>query len=281
VYPPPRALSCAQDRLSEKSCFRELGIPTAAFFPVSSRPELENAARQAGLPALLKTRRFGYDGKGQYLLRGQADIEPAWDALGGAPLLLEGFVHFERELSLIGVRGRSGESAFYPLVENEHRGGILRRTLSPAPNTSPELQAKAEGYARRLFDHFDYVGVLALELFQKDGELYANEIAPRVHNSGHHTIEGAHTSQFENHLRAILGLPLGATDLVAPCAMFNLIGALPERVGLLAVPDTHLHLYGKAPRTGRKVGHVTVRAPDAEVLGERMRVVEALIVADG
>ncbi len=281
VYPPPGALSCAQDRLSEKTCFRELGIPTAPFFPVSSRSELEQALAESGYPSLLKTRRLGYDGKGQFLLESAHDIEPAWHALGSVPLLLEGFVHFQREVSLLGVRGIGGSVAFYPLVENEHKSGILRRTLAPAPALSPELQAKAESYVERLFEHLDYVGVIALELFQKDGELFANEIAPRVHNSGHHTIEAAHTSQFENHLRAILGLPLGSTELIGHSAMLNLIGRVAERDAVLRVPGAHLHLYGKAARTGRKVGHVTVCAPDAATLHERLRELSPHIHADG
>ncbi len=281
VYPPPGALSCAQDRLSEKTCFRELGIPTAPFFPVSSRGELEQALVHTGFPALLKTRRFGYDGKGQFRLESPADVDAAWHALGSSPLLLEGFVHFQREVSLIGARGRDGSVAFYPLVENEHRGGILRRTLAPAPSLTPELQSKAESYVRGLFERLDYVGVMALELFETAGELYANEIAPRVHNSGHHTIEAAETSQFENHLRAVLGLPLGATGLVAHSAMLNLIGALPDANAVLRVPDTHLHRYGKAPRTGRKVGHVTVCAPDTATLEHRLTSVTPLIHADG
>jgi 5-(carboxyamino)imidazole ribonucleotide synthase len=248
---------------------------------VGSRAQLDAALAKTGYPAVLKTRRLGYDGKGQFVLRGEDDREPAWQALGSVPLILEGFVDFDRELSIIAVRSKTGETRFYPLVENQHQGGILRRSLAPAPGLSEALQAKAEGYAARLLDALGYVGVLALELFDKGGELYANEIAPRVHNSGHHTIEAAQTSQFENHLRAILGLPLGSTELVGVAAMRNLIGALPDRAAVLAIPDAHLHAYGKAPRTGRKVGHVTVRAAEPKALRERLARLEPLVVDDG
>ncbi len=262
VYPAPDALAVAQDRLEEKTRFRELGIPTTPFARVDSQDELRAAVERIGLPAVLKTRRHGYDGKGQVVIYRDADIASAWHELGRVPLILEGFVHFERELSLLSVRGTGGETAFYPLVQNEHAQGILRLSRAPAPALDPALQATAEGYGQRLLDKLGYVGVLALELFQHEGRLLANEMAPRVHNSGHLTIEGALTSQFENHLRAIAGLPLGSTALRGPAAMLNFIGSLPDPAAVLAVPDAHLHLYGKAPRPGRKVGHATVLAPD-------------------
>ncbi|HEX6275406.1 MAG TPA: 5-(carboxyamino)imidazole ribonucleotide synthase [Polyangiaceae bacterium] len=270
VRPSVRALGVSQDRLLEKRCFRELGIPTAPFFDVGSLAELEAAVEQAGLPAVLKTRRLGYDGKGQRVLRSAADVAPAFAELGGVPLILEGFVAFERELSLLAVRSATGETAFYPLVENHHDGGILRLSLLPAPNVDAELDASAKRYGRALLDRLDYVGVLALELFEAHGELYANEIAPRVHNSGHHSIEGAQTSQFENHLRAVLGLPLGSTEPVGCSAMLNCIGSMPDAHAVLSVPDAHLHDYGKTPRAGRKLGHVTLRAPDRKTLAERL-----------
>jgi 5-(carboxyamino)imidazole ribonucleotide synthase len=276
VFPPPLALRVAQDRLQEKSCFRALGIGTAAFENVLGPADLTRAVAQVGLPALLKTRRLGYDGKGQFVLAGVEDITPAWAAIGQVPSILEGFVRFERELSLIAVRGRSGDTAFYPLVENQHERGILRKTLAPAPNLSVELQREAESYATRILEHLQYVGVLALELFQVDGRLLVNEIAPRVHNSGHFSIEGAHTSQFENHLRAILGWPLGDTALLSPCCMLNLVGTLPSTQSVLAVPDAHLHVYGKSPRPGRKVGHITVRARDDAELSQRVAALQAL-----
>ena len=260
VYPPAKALALAQDRLSEKTLFWELGIPTPAFATVDSLEELHSAVLGVELPAVLKTRRLGYDGKGQRVLRTDEDIEPAWQALGGAPLILESFVPFEREVSIVAVRGRDRATAFYPLVENHHRDGILR--LSRAPCLMPELEREGWDYAHCLLDRLDYVGVLAIEFFVKDGRLIANEMAPRVHNSGHWTTEGAETSQFENHLRAILGLPLGSTAAIGHSAMVNGIGHLPELAAALAIPDAHYHAYGKAPRPGRKVGHITLRAND-------------------
>ncbi|HET9960552.1 MAG TPA: 5-(carboxyamino)imidazole ribonucleotide synthase, partial [Polyangiaceae bacterium] len=270
VLPPPSALNVAQDRLSEKQCFRSLSIPTPEFAAVSSLKELQRACERIGLPAILKTRRLGYDGKGQARLESPRDLEPAFERIGGSPLILEGFVHFERELSLIGVRGRDGSTAFYPLLENQHRDGILRLTYAPARGVSEELRVKAERYMGALLEKLDYVGVLTLELFQVQGELWANEMAPRVHNSGHFSIEGAETSQFENHLRAILGLPLGSTCVRQPSAMLNLIGAIPAREDVLRVPGAHLHLYGKNPRPGRKVGHITLVAPTAGELETRL-----------
>jgi 5-(carboxyamino)imidazole ribonucleotide synthase len=259
VYPPAVALAASQDRLHEKALFRRLGLPTAPFAAVDGRADLERALDEIGAPAILKTRRFGYDGKGQFFLRERSDADAAWAALGGAPLLLEGLVRFERELSHLSVRSRGGEIVFYPLIENHHQGGILRTSLAPAPGVTPELTEQACDYSRRVLDVLGYVGVLAIEFFQEGGRLVANEMAPRVHNSGHWTIEGARTSQFENHLRAVLGWPLGAADAVGPCAMLNFIGTLPDPRRALGVPDAHLHLYGKKPRPGRKLGHVTVQ----------------------
>ncbi len=260
VYPPPEALSASQDRLTEKTLFSKLGIATAPFRPVDTRQDLDAALAELGCPALLKTRRFGYDGKGQMRIDRPEEAEQAWHVLGGVPLLLEGFVSFQRELSQIAIRGRDGTLAFYPLVENHHEHGILRLSLAPAPELSPTLQAAAIELTTRLLCELNYVGVLAVELFQQGGQLIANEMAPRVHNSGHWTIEGSQTSQFENHLRAILGWPLGRTGMIGCCAMLNLIGTLPDTTALLRLPDAHLHLYGKSPRPGRKLGHLTLRA---------------------
>ncbi len=277
VYPPVGALAVAQDRLLEKACFSELGIPTPPFFDIASRDDLTRALASIGFPAVLKTRRFGYDGRGQAVLRTESDAEQAFAELGQMPLLLEGFVPFERELSLIGARSANGEERYYPLVENHHQGGILRLTLAPAPDVTLERQRVAESYLHSLFERTRYVGVLALELFQAGGRLVANEMAPRVHNSGHFSIEGACTSQFEQHLRAILGLPLGSTELVGYSAMLNCIGALPDPAAVLRIPDAHLHAYGKLSRAGRKVGHVTVRAPDASTLAERLARLKPMI----
>ena len=264
VHPAPEALEVAQDRLAEKEFFRRVGLETPAFAGVASRAELDAAVARLGLPAVLKTRRMGYDGKGQQVLRAAEDVGPAWDAIGpDGPLLLEAFVPFRRELAVLAVRGRGGATACWPVVETEHRAGILRRASAPAPDLAPALARAAEELARRLLDALAYTGVLALELFEADGRLLANEMAPRVHNSGHWTIEGAETSQFENHLRAVLGLPIGPTAARGHAAMLNLIGTLPDAAAVLGVPAAHLHLYGKTPRPGRKLGHVTVRADTA------------------
>jgi 5-(carboxyamino)imidazole ribonucleotide synthase len=270
VYPPPQALEAAQDRLSEKSLFQKLGISTTEFAVVSSAEELESSIQKVGFPAVLKTCRMGYDGKGQWVLRTREDVQRVKREMPAKQLVLEKFVNFSRELSILAVRAHSGETAFYPLVENHHRGGILRLSLAPAPHLNSQLQHEAEDAARRVLEALDYVGVLAIELFECNGRLLANEMAPRVHNSGHWTIEGAVTSQFENHLRAVAGLPLGATRTLGHAAMLNLIGELPDPQELLGVPDAHLHVYGKALRPGRKVGHVTLRAESEKLLAQRL-----------
>src|SRR5579859_2392027 len=251
VYPPPEALEAAQDRLNEKNLFKKLGIATTSFAEVNKASELDAAVQKIGLPAVLKTRRMGYDGKGQWVLRTHEDVEKVKKDFPSAPLLLENFVAFQRELSILGVRGRSGETAFYPLVENHHRAGILRLSIAPAPKLNPALQKAGEHAAERVMRELNYAGVLAIEFFECNGELVANEMAPRVHNSGHWSIEGAATSQFENHLRAVLGMPLGATTTPGASAMLNLIGEVPEATDVLAIPDAHLHLHGKSPRPGR------------------------------
>ena len=270
VYPPPRALEVSQDRLDEKKFFASLGIPTAGFALVSSREELDRAVASLGLPAVLKTRRFGYDGKGQWMLREQADVARAWEALGAASLVLEAFVPFERELSILAVRSTTGETRFWPLVENVHRDGILRLSTPRSAAWTPELQARAEGYSARVLAELGYVGVLAIELFAFGDQLVANEMAPRVHNSGHWTIEGAETSQFENHVRAMLGMPLGSTRMIGFSAMINAIGKLPPRDAVLAIEGAHLHAYGKDGSPGRKVGHVTVRAETRDELAAKL-----------
>jgi len=273
VHPSPKALAVAQDRLIEKNFFRSLEIPTPEFAPVDSLEDLEQAMASIGYPAILKSRRLGYDGKGQSMLKSEADLRPAWELLEGAPAIVEGFVPFDREVSVIAVRGVNGSMAFYPLSENLHRGGILRVARSCVGDA---MQSQAEAYVSRLMDALGYVGVLALELFETGGRLIANEFAPRVHNSGHWTIEGAETSQFENHLRAILGLPLGSTAPVGKSAMVNFIGGLPEPQEVLALAQTHLHLYDKAPRKGRKVAHATVRAETSEQLSSLLQPLTAL-----
>lgn len=269
VYPPPAALEAAQDRLREKQLFEKLGILTTEYVPVPAASELDAGLKKLGLPAVLKTRRMGYDGKGQWILKTAHDVEIAKQSLPRLPFIMERFIPFTRELSMLAVRGRGGEIAFYPLVENHHRNGILRLSLAPAPAVSQEIQKSAENAARKILEELNYVGVLAIEFFERYGELLANEMAPRVHNSGHWTIEGAVTSQFENHLRAIMGWPLGATTAIGASAMINLIGELPNTTQVLAFPSAHLHLYGKEPREGRKLGHVTLRAPSPEMLKGR------------
>jgi 5-(carboxyamino)imidazole ribonucleotide synthase len=276
VFPNPRALAVAQDRLAEKALFRELGIDTPEFRAIDSLEDLRAAVVAVGCPSILKTRRLGYDGKGQIRLRSAADVDAAWAALGGVPSILEAFVPFERELSVVAVRGRDGEFRAYPLTQNWHADGILAASLAPAPCSGALAQA-VRGHAARLAQALDYVGVFALELFVRNGRLLANEMAPRVHNSGHWTIEGATVSQFENHLRAVLGMPLGATGPRGSAVMLNWIGQLPPRDPLLREPCAHWHDYGKTPRAARKVGHATLACADHGALCEALqRVGDAL-----
>lgn len=277
LYPAPTALAAGQDRLNEKQLFDRLRIPVPRYMPVATRPALDFAVGAVGLPCVLKTRRLGYDGKGQYVLREPDDLARAWDRLGGQALIVEAFVPFERELSCLSVRSRDGAMAFYPVVENVHRDGILRIAK---PRVGDPLQAQAEDYARRVAEHLDYVGVLAFEFFVAGDKLLANEIAPRVHNSGHWTIEGSETSQFENHLRAVAGLPLGSTASRGPSVMVNFIGRAPDSELLLGIPGVHVHHYGKAPKPQRKVGHATVTAASDDELGERLTALQVLIEAE-
>ncbi len=267
VYPAPNALAVAQDRVHEKNFFHQLNIPTAEYAAVSNYDELEEAMSHLGYPAILKSRRMGYDGKGQVLLKSKEQLASAWQSMQDVPSIVEGFVSFSRELSVIAARSVSGDIAFYPLSENLHDKGILR--VSKCLEGS-ELQIQAESVVQRLLDALEYVGIIALELFDLNGKLIANEFAPRVHNSGHWTIEGSETSQFENHLRAILGLPLGSTDVIGKAGMVNFIGNMPASESILKVPHAHIHSYDKEPRKGRKVGHATVRADDPDVYNNSM-----------
>jgi 5-(carboxyamino)imidazole ribonucleotide synthase len=254
VYPAKQALATARDRMREKRLFQDLEIPIVPCASVDSFDELKDAAQSIGLPAILKTRTLGYDGKGQVVLRNSDDLESAWNQLGSVPLILEGFSKFQREISVISVRGRNGEIRFYPLSENHHLNGTLHTAHSLPDDPRQPL---AEEYARRIMEKLNYVGVMALELFDTGDELLANEMAPRVHNSGHWTIEGAVTSQFENHLRAISGLPLGSTMAKGYAAMVNFIGTIPDASQVLSEAGIHLHNYNKKPYPGRKVGHAT------------------------
>ena len=259
VYPPATALYHAQDRLDEKRLFDQLDIPLAEYRTVDSREDLEDATEALGLPVVIKSRRLGYDGKGQFIVRKLSDIDAAWKTLGGQPLVAEQWVNFDFEVSSIGARNADGDIVIYPLTRNVHEDGILRTSRSPID--AQALAERAETYVRRLLGHLDYVGVMALELFVLDDDLFANEFAPRVHNSGHWTIEGAVTSQFENHLRAVMNQPLGSTASVGHAGMINLIGDIPDAIR--SMKSGVLHDYGKEPRPGRKLGHFTVTSDTA------------------
>lgn len=274
VLPPPAALEASQDRVVEKRLFRELGIRTAPFHPVDAQGDLKAALEITGLPVVIKTRRLGYDGKGQAIAESAREAAGAVAKLGPAGLIAEGFVRFRRELSIVVAAGRDGSRVFYPLTENHHRDGILRASYAPAPGLAPAAQAEAEALAGRLLDRLEYVGVLAVELFQTDQGLLASEMAPRVHNSGHWTLDGAAASQFENHVRAVAGLPLSDPHpAAAASAMVNVIGQAPATETLARVPGARLHMYGKSPRPGRKLGHVNAVGPDwATVMATARRV---------
>jgi 5-(carboxyamino)imidazole ribonucleotide synthase len=272
VYPGPVALQKAQDRFVEKSFLCELGIPTPRFtVDLNSKP-----IDEVEFPAVLKTRRLGYDGKGQVIVHSQTDLDDELKQSEMSELILEEFVSFDRELSIIGVRNRAGEMKFYPLVENHHQKGILRLSLITG-DVVPQLQTQAEEYCRSVMVALNYVGVLAIEFFEKDGRLQANEMAPRVHNSGHWTIEGAVTSQFENHIRAVTDSPLGSTNALGVCAMINLIGQLPDVASILKIEGAHLHLYDKAPRPKRKIGHVTFVEKDVETLHRKLNLLKEIV----
>ena len=262
LFPGVKALRVAQDRLIEKRTFKQLDIPTTGFYEIQCSDDLTLAAKEIGLPMVVKTTRGGYDGKGQYVVKTARDIEAAWSELGAnSPLIAEAFVDFSREVSLIGVRGRTGEFASYPLVENHHAGGILSHTFAPA-NNQDQIIGAATAKLKTLMEHLDYVGVLTLELFETADGLLANEIAPRVHNSGHWSIEGAVCSQFENHIRAVTGLPLGSTQITQPSVMINILSKYPDAAQLLKIKGAHLHHYHKSERADRKIGHITLSKCD-------------------
>lgn len=267
VFPPPLALEKAQDRLVEKSFFSDLGIPTPRF--------TASGFNGFDVPAVLKTRRMGYDGKGQFIVRNMDELSFAMTQLRGQDLIVEELVPFEREISIVGVRGVDGAVAFYPLTINTHHEGILHRSVVPV-QVHP-LQGLAESHARKVMEALGYVGVLAIEFFELDGQLLVSEMAPRVHNSGHWTIEGALTSQFENHVRAMARFPLGSTNPIGAGAMVNLIGQIPPVQDILKMEGVHLHLYGKSPRPGRKLGHVTVVAGTDDLLMGKVEKIESLV----
>jgi len=282
VFPSLEVLEVIADRFFQKSFFKAQGIPTAEFCLIENESQLEQGIRSIGMPGILKTCREGYDGKGQKIIRNLNDVKIVWGELGSVPLIYEKFVPFERELSLIACRNTLGEMKFYPLVENLHVRGILRRTLAPAPRVSRALQDKAESYACRVGEHLQYVGVMALELFDRGESLLINEMASRVHNTGHWTLDGSETSQFENHLRAGMGKTLGETRATAYTAMLNFIGDVPEILDLdKNRNDLFVHLYGKKARPNRKVGHLNVTAGSPEELSKKLKVLEPKIVDQG
>ncbi|MCP5160161.1 MAG: 5-(carboxyamino)imidazole ribonucleotide synthase [Hahellaceae bacterium] len=275
LLPSSESTRVCQNRGEEKRLFTKLGIPTPKYHLVDSLAAFESAVEQLGCPVVAKTVTDGYDGKGQAVIRDPADVASAWNRIGNTQLIVEKFVNFSRELSIIAVRSKSGQLAFYPLTENTHHEGILRYSVAPAPRISPELDKQAQCYIGELLEALNHVGILTLELFETEQGLLANEMAPRVHNSGHWSIEGANCSQFENHLRAIADLPLGDCQAQQPTCMINIISEKGDIQGLLRLPYAHIHLYGKDERKGRKLGHVTVQADSYKELTWRIRNVAA------
>jgi 5-(carboxyamino)imidazole ribonucleotide synthase len=275
VCPAPTIVALAQDRLAEKQLFAELDIPAAAYCVIDELADLERAAAELGFPIVLKARRLGYDGRGQRLVHTMDALRAAWDELGTCPAIAEAWVQFSAEVSLIGARNGKAEARFYPLTENRHRDGMLATSI--APFVDPGLQQLAETWMTAMLHRFDYRGILTIEFFVTAQGLVANEIAPRVHNSGHWTIEGAETSQFENHLRGILGLPLGSTRSRGVAAMRNLVGQMPPRALLLGIDGLHLHDYGKSPRPQRKLGHCTLLDRDRDSAVERLTALESAL----
>lgn len=277
VRPALAIIAKAQDRLLEKRLFESLDIPTAAYVPIESPDDLSRAGETLGWPLVLKTRRLGYDGRGQRNARSPAELQAAWAELGSAPAIAEAWVEFERELSLIGVRGQDDDLAFYSLSENRHRDGMLESSI--APYADVELEHQARSWMTAMLRQHGYVGVLTIEFFHTSTGLVANEIAPRVHNSGHWTIEGAETSQFENHIRAVVGLPLGITEPRGTSVMRNLVGSIPDKANLLKINGLHLHDYGKSPRPKRKLGHCTILAGDRQAAIAKLEQLESALRA--
>lgn len=278
VYPSVKSLRVSQNRLNEKELFQQLNIPSAKHAAIYSYQDLEQAVATLGLPLVIKTVTMGYDGKGQFVLRSADQIEQAWQALGAqAPLMAEQFVAFSRELSIIAVRDQQGRINCYPLTQNVHHQGILSHSVAPATAIDATIQTQAEQYIRAIVQALDHVGVMTLEMFNTPNGLVANETAPRVHNSGHWTIEGAVCSQFENHIRAVANLPIGSTQCQQPTAMINIIGQYPDAAKVLAEADAHLHYYRKTERDARKIGHITITASSHEELAQRINAIAKLL----
>lgn len=274
-HPSIQALKIFQDRLYEKNFLNALKIPTADYMEINSWDELQQAITKIGYPFLIKTRTAGYDGKGQALVNNDEEAQQSWARYSHQPIIIEKKIKFDFELSIISVRNADGEILFYPLVYNQHKNGILY--LSQAPYDDPQLESIARQYASMIIKEMDYVGVMAIEFFCCNEQLIANEVAPRVHNSGHWTIEGSEISQFENHLRAVLGLPLGSTRPRFYSAMINIIGKKPNLEKILSIPDIHFHWYHKEPFEGRKLGHLSLCATDqVELQGKIAQAFELL-----
>lgn len=276
LYPSSKSIQVCQNRALEKALFTQLGIPTPDYRIVNSLETLQQAVTELGCPVVAKTTTEGYDGKGQFVIQTIDQCATAWDKIGQTEngpreLIVEAFIHFKRELSIIAVRSAKDEMSVYPLTENIHHQGILRYSIAPAANVSEELIHQANSYIKELMHELGHIGILTLELFETENGLMANEMAPRVHNSGHWTIEGCVSSQFENHLRAICGMPLGSTEALRPSCMINIISEKGDISGIMALPYTHIHLYGKEERPGRKLGHITVQADTRQELNWRVK----------
>lgn len=281
VYPSLKALKTFQNRLLEKNALRQAGIATADFCAVNSLDDLHQAIATLGLPIVLKTTTEGYDGKGQYVLRSAADAEPAWQAIGDRELIAEAFVDFLREISIIACRDQQGQMEIWPMTENIHYQGILRYSLYPIENLTEAKQQLAERYIRQLAESMDYVGTITLELFETSEGLIANEVAPRVHNSGHWSIEGAQTSQFRNHILAISGRSLGSTAAIYPAvAMINAISSEAPATQAQALPQAHYHSYQKEARPNRKLGHCTLTAASVSERNQLLKQLNDFIPAD-
>ncbi|MFG0257524.1 MAG: 5-(carboxyamino)imidazole ribonucleotide synthase [Phycisphaerales bacterium JB043] len=271
VRPSATSFRVAQDRLLEKRCFEQCAIGVGPYANVESLDDAQQSVRSMGVPGLLKSRSGGYDGKGQASIDSIEDVEPAWASLGGRPSLYETRVPFTRELSIVGARNVGGVVATYPLVENVHSNGILVATRAPAPDVDDMMRETSAHALESVMRSLDHVGVMAIEFFQADGRLLANEMAPRVHNTGHWTIEGAPVSQFANHVRAICGADPSSAHPDGHTLMLNVLGAFPDRAHIDEIEGVHWHDYAKAPRPGRKVGHVSVCATSEESVLERVR----------